>query len=91
MATQRGYGRRSYVTAALYTGRSDSGTSAGVAILPKAHLYTYPNDGSLLQQVTGVDDYRFSRWVPMTMKLRHVDVTVITLYLFTAAGVSERN
>ena len=83
--------RRVYATAAVPTGRSVSGTSAGVAIMAKSHLYTRPPDPDFLQFVFGAENPTTARWTATSIRLRSMTINVVTVYLFTAEGLSLRN
>ena len=90
-AKLRTFGRLTSCTAASPTSRSATGTSAGLAISYKASIDAYPSDSIATRHACGVQDPMHARWHSIHLRLHNVTVTVVTLYLFTGEGLSERN
>ena len=76
---------------AVYTGRSESGTSAGVAIFSrKSHLVS-PLDSCVVAEASAGHDPESLRWVGAVLRLRGVSVLLVELYLVTGIGMSGEN
>ena len=75
-----------YGTAAYPTHRSTSGTSAGVAILPYRGLSVSKPADYALQLSLGLQESQFARWYPLAVRLKHVTVTYIIVYLYHTEG-----
>ena len=84
-------GRDFYGTAASPSLKSQTGTSAGVAILPQRRLAVSQPSDSALEMALGLQEAQYARWYPVNIRLKHVTVTYIVVYLFTAEGLSPRN
>ena len=84
-------GRDFHGTAASPSGKSVSGTSACVGILPKRRLAVVPPEPQSLSFSTGLSDPHSCRWFPLSIRLKGVSVTYIVVYLFSAEGLSTRN
>ena len=85
------FGRDFHGTKASPSGKSVSGTSAGVGILPKRHLAVVPPEPQSLSLSVGLSDPTSARWYPLSIRLKGVTVTYIVAYLFSAEGLSTRN
>ena len=76
--------------AAVSSGRSITGTSAGVAILARKSLCIQPLDVHLLQRIVGVD-LTAHRWQAGFLRLKGMTILVITSYLVHSIGLTDDN
>ena len=88
---QKSLGRIVTATAAPSTGRSLTGTSAGLAFMSKSSCYLHSNDPLVVQEAMGVEDPDIARWLPISVRFKSTTITFIVVYLFTAEGLSQRN
>ena len=84
-------GRHMFATAAVPTGLSDGGTSAGVGIFPRRYLESLRPCDQSLQLAMGNQDAGTGRWIPHSFRLRGLTITLIVLYLHTGENLSDRN
>ena len=84
-------GRDLYGLPAVPSGKSTTGTSAGLGILPKRELDVDAPEPHSLQLSMGLQDPAFARWYPLSVRLKGVTITYIVVYLYTSEGLSERN
>ena len=87
----RSFGRNCSSTAAAASGRSAAGTSAGLTIAYKASVQAYQCDNTAVCHACGVQDPLYARWHPIHLRLRNITITIMTLYLYTAEELTERN
>ena len=73
-------GRDFHGTAASPSGKSISGTSAGVGILPKRHLAVVPPEPQSLSLSVGLSDPSSARWFPLSIRPKGVSITYIVVY-----------
>ena len=76
--------------AAIPSERSDSGTSAGVAIISKKSMCIQPLDTYLLHRIIGVN-LTEHRWQAGIMRLKGAKILVITCYLIHTIGLVSDN
>ena len=90
-ARMRALGWNSFSSNAVPTGRSDSGTSAGVAIFTrKSHLVS-PLDDCVVSEVCCGRHPDSLRWVGAVLRLKAVSVLLVEMYLITGVGMAADN
>ena len=88
---QKSLGRLVTATAAPSSGKSLSGTSAGLAYMSKSSCFLHPSDSSVIQEAMGIEDPDYARWLPISIRFKGSTITYIMIYLYTAESLSQRN
>ena len=83
---QKSLGRIVTATAAPSSGKSQLGTSAGLAFMSKSSCFLHPCDTSVVQEAMGIEDPDYARFLPISIRVRSSTITFILLYLYTAEG-----
>ena len=84
-------GWNSYLSHAAPSGKSETGTTGGVAIFGRKSHLTTPLDGCALDSVSSGQHPESLRWVACILRLRGVSVLLVELYLVTGIGMVHTN
>lgn len=81
-------GWASFHSSAIGTGRSQHGTHGGEMILAKRRLHATPVDHGIVASASLGHSTDTLRWAACFLRLRHVTILLVELYLWTGVGLT---
>ena len=84
-------GRDFFGSAAVPTGRSATGTSAGAAICPAKSLCMRDLDDHLCRLILGADGFVGCRWQAAVLRVKGASILIVTTYLVHTIGLTGDN